>query len=965
MLDSAGRPLQLGPQLGAGGEGAVFELRDRSDLVVKLYRKGLEKEKAAKIARMAKAANERLLNERLLKLTAWPTEPIRLGSGSGAVVGFTMPKITGHKQAFSLYSPRLRLQEFPRASWQFLIRSAANAARAFTVIHESGNVIGDVNHGNLFVGDRATVRLIDCDSYQITINGSRWLCEVGTPTHQPPELQNVKTYKGIVRTPNHDNFGLAVIIFQMLFMARHPFSGRFLGIGEMPMERAISEYRFAYGSNAAAMQMQPPPVSLGLHGVTRDMALLFERAFSRQGSQANGRPTAREWETALQDLEAHLKKCAVNPAHQFVDSLAKCLWCDIEAVSGVPLFPVALVGSTQTGFTIADFWGKVTSVPVPGSPPTLPRVEGRTVTLSAEALELRQTTWGARIASGLFALIGGNSRIQTLKKEIEKKATDARIRWQNLQNNWTSYTHAKDFDGQFVHLQNLRQQYDALPQKRLQALHQLEVTRHKLQLHTHLDSCRISHARIKGIGDARKATLQSYGIETAADISQHRVLAVPGFGPVAAKNLRQWRDQQERRFRFDPNRGVDPVAKNKVEREILTERIDLERKLNEALSKLTVNSHHIVTRRRTLLAQAEQVAADLAQAEADLRAASLVAPMVPGKPIIALIGAVGIGGLLLASQHKGPVPTSAGIPLPPTSVAIPKQAAPSVAAPALPPRPTLPQYVEIDARGMRQPEDGYDWSDANHTMVRWTPGRASRRNPHVTASDTEGKWQPEDGYDWVNPDRPEKTVRWAPGSPSNRYPNVVAATVEGQWRPAEGYAWVINPHRPDDMRVMPVNVWLDRIINPSPPASSPASLAASPYDQGLADRAALEQWVSSMTGELRRGADWWAARRSLPNPGSCNGPAATSSEFVAGCEAAKARLTLVDVNRKSDPEYRRGWNTYTGASTPPPIPPITPPSAPGPPVPLLGQTPPAVPLVSDEDQARRLNEQELRRLQGR
>src|SRR6516164_6695190 len=294
LFDTAGRPLYVGSEIGSGGEGSVFEVRDRSDLVVKLYRKTLEPGKASKIASMAK-----IVYERLLKLTAWPIEPIHVRSATGAIVGFTMPKIIGHKQAFSLYSPKLRLREFPKASWQFLIRSAANAARAFAVVHESGHVIGDVNHGNLFIGERATVRLIDCDSFQITVNGSRWLCEVGVPTHQPPELQNVKTYKRVVRTPNHDNFGLAVIVFQMLFMARHPFSGRFLGTGDMPMERAISEYRFAYGSNAATMQMEPPPVSLGLNGVTPDLALLFERAFSRQGSQPNGRPNAREWETAL------------------------------------------------------------------------------------------------------------------------------------------------------------------------------------------------------------------------------------------------------------------------------------------------------------------------------------------------------------------------------------------------------------------------------------------------------------------------------------------------------------------------------------------------------------------------------------------------------------------------------------------------------------------------------------------
>jgi DNA-binding helix-hairpin-helix protein with protein kinase domain len=175
LFDSSGRPLQLGQQLGAGGEGAVFELRDRSDLVVKLYHKGLEPEKAAKIAHMAEAS-KRTAAEAYSMADRTNSRRFRWR----AVVGFTMPKIRDHKQAFSLYSPKLRLQEFPNASWQFLIRSAANAARAFAVIHESGHVIGDVNHGNLFVGDRATVRLIDCDSYQITINGSRWFCEVGT-----------------------------------------------------------------------------------------------------------------------------------------------------------------------------------------------------------------------------------------------------------------------------------------------------------------------------------------------------------------------------------------------------------------------------------------------------------------------------------------------------------------------------------------------------------------------------------------------------------------------------------------------------------------------------------------------------------------------------------------------------------------------------------------------------------------
>jgi DNA-binding helix-hairpin-helix protein with protein kinase domain len=937
LFDLAGRPLSLGSELGSGGEGAVYELRDRSDVVVKLYHKSLEAGKASKIVSMAKFSNERLL-----KLTAWPTEPIRVGSSTGAVAGFTMPRITGHKQAFSLYSPKLRLQEFANASWQFLIRSAANAARAFAVIHEGGHVIGDVNHGNLFVGDRATVRLIDCDSYQITINGSRWFCEVGTPTHQPPELQNIRTYKGVVRTPNHDNFGLAVIIFQMLFMARHPFSGRFLGTGEMPMERAISEYRFAYGSNSAAMQMQPPPASLGLNGVTRDVALLFERAFSRQGSQTNGRPRADEWATALQDLEHHLKKCSVNPAHQFVDTLNECPWCDLEAVTGVPLFQVAVVGSAQTGFTITAFWAKVNAVSNPGPPPAVARVEAQTVTLSPAAVELQQATLGAKVASGFLALIGRTSRIHSLKKEIEKRAADARSRYQNLQNNWSSYTSGKDFQDLVSYLQNLRTQYDELFQKRLQALHALEANRYRLQLQAHLDRCRISHARIKGVGDAKKATLQSYGIETAADISEQRVLAVPGFGPVLLGNLKRWRVQQERRFVFDPNKGVDPAAKNAVERQIVTQKIDLERKLNEGLSKLTISSHHILTRRHMLLAQAEQAAHDLAQAEADLRASSTISPIVPGKRAILAVGAISIGGLIIV-LHEGKGPLSV---LPQQIQSQQKQ--PRAASPVPPIRPALPPHVERDAGAQLRPEDGYDWSDLNHLSVRWTLGKISRQHPHVIASDTEGKWEPENGYDWLDPSNTnDKSIKWVPGTASNRYPHVVASTAEGQWRPADGYTWVVNPPRSGDMRVKPIGLPDDQNTNTSP---------LTQFGQGLADRTELQQWVAGLSGEFGRGAGWWAGHRSLPKPGGCNGPTARTQQFVLGCETAKERLTPIDIKRKSDSEYRRGWNSFTGTTTPAP--------APDSQAPTFDRGVVDAPSETDGGSTNRLNAQELKRLGG-
>ena len=144
-----------------------------------------------------------------------------------------------------------------------LVRTAKNLAAAFYIIHKYGYVIGDVNEGNILVTKKACVRLIDCDSFQVQTRDTIYHCEVGVAQFTPPELQKSKDFK-MLRTRNHDNFGLAILIFLLLFMGRHPFSGVYKGTDDMPIERAIAEFRFAFGRSAALKAMSPPPNSVGL-----------------------------------------------------------------------------------------------------------------------------------------------------------------------------------------------------------------------------------------------------------------------------------------------------------------------------------------------------------------------------------------------------------------------------------------------------------------------------------------------------------------------------------------------------------------------------------------------------------------------------------------------------------------------------------------------------------------------------
>src|SRR5262245_31818202 len=204
FLTSKSEIVRLGRRIGIGAEGAVHEIQGRGDLVAKIYHEAPPPEKAEKLVVLA-----RLGAERLFKLSAWPVDVLRDAPG-GSVVGFVMKKISGAEEVHALHSPKSRLQKFPEASWAFLIYVAANIARAVAAIHEHGLVIGDLNPKNILVTRKATVYLLDVDSFQVSADGKTYRCEGGFPEYTPPELQGV-AFRDVDRGQGHDCFGLAVV----------------------------------------------------------------------------------------------------------------------------------------------------------------------------------------------------------------------------------------------------------------------------------------------------------------------------------------------------------------------------------------------------------------------------------------------------------------------------------------------------------------------------------------------------------------------------------------------------------------------------------------------------------------------------------------------------------------------------------------------------------------------------------
>lgn len=145
--------IQLGTRLGRGGEGEVFEIAGHRDLVAKIYHGRLSGERVEKLKVM-----QVLGRPELQQISAWPVDLIH---EKGVPRGFVMPRAENARELHVLYGPKSRKQQFPDAGFAFLVQCAANVARAFAVIHDSGLVIGDVNDRLVMVSRDATVRLID------------------------------------------------------------------------------------------------------------------------------------------------------------------------------------------------------------------------------------------------------------------------------------------------------------------------------------------------------------------------------------------------------------------------------------------------------------------------------------------------------------------------------------------------------------------------------------------------------------------------------------------------------------------------------------------------------------------------------------------------------------------------------------------------------------------------------------
>ncbi len=640
-----GAVLLLDKEIGRGGEGAVWSIQGDQRVAAKFYHKGISAERVRKLEVMC-----RLKSEGLLKIAAWPTSMLRL-TRSGQSEGLLMPRILGYQPAHLLYSPKSRRTTFPDAQFPFIVHSAGNIARAFAAIHDAGQVIGDVNHGNLLVSEQATVALIDCDSFEISDQNSVYPCLVGVPQYTPPELQG-KSFQGIRRTTQHDAFGLAVLVFHMLFLGRHPFAGIFRnGTADMTIEQAISEYRFAYAADSGQSQMQPPPSAPRLSDFPPAFSELFERAFTKAGAYGN-RASAHEWIPALEGLSKSLKQCGANRSHYFPNHLTACPWCRVEGMVGIPMFGVKIFIAGTEQFNVSAVWARIEAIVPPPEVSSLPNSQTFAGTLSVHVSigdivrkrRVKRLMSLAAIAAAIaivFAaqpqfvisiaiLISGLAGMNALWKAGESEAKEFRDAHLNAASDyakhveeWNRISRAPaSFADTKQKLASARQVLNDLPAMRVRRMAELNGERRQKQLRHFLESHRIEDATLPNIGKGRKELLRVYNVEDAYDVELAKISNIKGFGPSMRATILAWRMSIEQAFQFDPSKGVDPRDIRDLEQDLNQKRAEAIRTLTSGPQALQQSLNLWLTERDSLMAQLNQSARQLGQAEVNMKALS-------------------------------------------------------------------------------------------------------------------------------------------------------------------------------------------------------------------------------------------------------------------------------------------------------------------------------------------------------
>lgn len=322
--------LRLSSKVATGGEGEIYNVNviqsvssahQGKKYVAKIYLKNNNDYKN-KIQYMINYANsyDKTDQHRFYKYfeetILWPLCAL---DNNGNFMGYTMKLFSGQKLSGYIKVPLDVVTSKIFVGWKKLdlVKIALDIAKKVNFLHQNNIVLGDIDLDNIML-DLKTKKsaIVDTDSFQI----GNFICPVAHSDSAPPEvhyMQKTGQIRKIKRSPQSDNYSLAVVIFEILMLGYHPFQHKNAN-NNRSVEIDNGNFRYPYYVTDTKSISSIPSYEIAAiwSHLPRYIRKNFINTFSRNGynNKSGARLTAKAW---VIDLERYLKELSSGSFMKF------------------------------------------------------------------------------------------------------------------------------------------------------------------------------------------------------------------------------------------------------------------------------------------------------------------------------------------------------------------------------------------------------------------------------------------------------------------------------------------------------------------------------------------------------------------------------------------------------------------------------------------------------------------------